>query len=138
MTKRNMYFTVKGTNHVNFNLTKSFKYADFHCKCGGKHPSPMNLDFVFKLEKMQDILGDTFKIAKNINSGFRCEQHNKTVGGSRSSFHLYGKAVDIGTKDSTERYLVCRAAFQIGFGDISVAANFVHIDDRDKKQMRIY
>lgn len=123
---------------MDFNLTKSFKYSDFSCKCGAKHASPMSLDFVFKLQKMQDILGNKFDIASNISSGFRCTEHNKRVGGAKASMHLYGRAVDIEVKDSKLRYLIVEAAQKVGMGDVSLASNFIHIDDRDTKQMRLY
>lgn len=129
---------------MDFPLTKSFKYSDFACKCGGKHASPMSLDFVFKLQKMQDILGDTFDISKNIASAFRCPEHNKQVGGSTprigrmGSMHLYGRAVDISVRDSRIRFAIVEAAFKVGMGDVSLSYNFIHIDDRDQKQMRLY
>jgi uncharacterized protein YcbK (DUF882 family) len=123
---------------MDFNLTKSFKYSHFACKCGAKHPSPMNLEFVFKLQKMQDLLGDRFDISKNISSGFRCSEHNKSEGGAKSSFHLLGRAVDISVSDSKLRYDIARAAYQVGFGDISFAYQFIHVDDRDIKQTRLY
>ena len=123
---------------MDFNLSKNFKYSHFACKCGGKHPSPMNLEFVFKFQKMQDLLGDRFDISKNISSGFRCSEHNKREGGAKGSFHLLGRAVDISVSDSKLRYDIARAAYQVGFGDISFAYQFIHVDDRDIKQTRLY
>lgn len=37
-----------------------------------------------------------------INSGYRCPELNKKVGGSKTSDHLYGYAADITTKDKSE------------------------------------
>lgn len=129
---------------MDFHITKSFKHSDFACKCGRKHASPMSLEFVFKLEKMQNILGDTYNLADNITSGFRCEDHNKTVGGASArngsigSMHLYGRAVDIYCHDSKIRFAIVEAAQKVGMGDVSLSYQFIHVDDRDTKQMRMY
>jgi hypothetical protein len=36
------------------------------------------------------------------------------------------------------RYRILQAAFAVGFGDISVAKTFIHVDDRPFKQARLY
>ena len=36
-----------------------------------------------------------------ITSGYRCEELNRLVGGSKSSAHLYGRAVDFEPRDET-------------------------------------
>ena len=38
---------------------------------------------------------DKYNMAIKINSGYRCEQLNKTIGGSVNSDHMQGKAADI-------------------------------------------
>lgn len=37
-----------------------------------------------------------------VNSGYRCKELNKAVGGASNSDHLYGSAVDIHTKENTK------------------------------------
>ena len=37
-----------------------------------------------------------------VNSGYRCEELNKAVGGARNSFHLSGCAADIDVRDRVE------------------------------------
>src|SRR5699024_4417121 len=73
-----------------FNISKNFKLREFACKDGS------NLVKVDKnlLNKLQ-ALRDRIKRPIIITSGYRTESHNRKVGGSKNSQHLYGKAVDI-------------------------------------------
>ena len=56
------------------------------CHQGGLLP-----DFRERLNNAREIAGVPFVL----NSAFRCEDHNREVGGSSSSSHLVGCAVDI-------------------------------------------
>ena len=44
---------------------------------------------------------DVFNEPITINSSYRCEEHNRSVGGSKTSQHLLGKAADITIKGYT-------------------------------------
>ena len=57
-----------------------------------------------KLETLRENLGFPLKIS----SGFRCEKHNRALGGARESRHLLGLAFDIGTSRMTakEKFLL--------------------------------
>ena len=68
-----------------------------------------------------------------ITSGYRCEKWNRKVGGSPTSSHLKGLAVDIGIDRSRLRYRVIGAAIRLGFHRIGIGTNFIHLDiDRAK------
>lgn len=90
------------------------------CKQGGLLP-----DFRDKLNQAREIAGIPFVL----NSAFRCESHNKDVGGSCTSSHLVGCAVDIRCTDSRDRYLILNALIQVGFNRIGIAKTFIHVDD---------
>jgi len=81
------------------------------------------------LQKARDIARTTFLI----NSGFRTPERNKRVGGSATSSHLKGYAVDIHCNDSYKRHKIIRALLIAGFKRIGIYKTFIHVDnDPDK------
>lgn len=68
-----------------------------------------------------------------LTSGFRCASYNKKIGGSPSSSHLDGLAVDIQATGSHERYHYLRAALACGFSRIGIGKGFIHLDVDDSK-----
>lgn len=92
------------------------------------------------LDMLNDVRG---KFGKPIviNSGYRTEEHNAKVGGkpktetSKGSSHMYGLAVDISCKNSTDRFHLIYLLQETGFQRIGVAGSFIHVDiDFDKSQ----
>ncbi len=70
-------------------LTKNFDSSELDCVCCGA--CNMDPGFMARLQ----VLRDDFGQAITITSGYRCEAHNKAIGGAAKSQHLYGKAADI-------------------------------------------
>lgn len=95
------------------------------CKCGCERNT------------MQQRIVDLFqalrvKLAKplTINSGFRCAEYNKKVGGKPASQHLSGKALDMKlpkdmTADQFEKEME-----SVGFTAIGKYKTFCHGDER--------
>lgn len=54
------------------------------------------------IEAILDPLREWYGKPIRVNSGYRCEALNKAVGGSKSSQHLLGQAVDIDTGSKAE------------------------------------
>lgn len=54
------------------------------------------------IKKVLDPLREWYGKPVYINSGYRCEELNKAVGGVSNSFHLTGCAADIDARDDTE------------------------------------
>ena len=107
----------------------------FECKCGcrGNLIDPRVVTMHQAIEE-ECLMGDL-----PVNSGWRCQKHNKAVGGSPTSSHLRGLAADIGCKSSAQRYELLRAAMHQGVGRIGIGKNFVHIDiDRSKDKRVIW
>lgn len=115
-------------------LTKHFNISEFRCKCGGNHPTKHDRRLTDKLEQLMEAIGADKCI---INSGHRCEAHDKRVGGSGKGQHVYGTAADavffdksgkiIGTK-----YISCKAQ-DLGFpgiANIDRAYTAIHLDVR--------
>ncbi len=70
-------------------LSKNFSSSEFECPhC---HQSPMDPLLISVLQ----IIRDHVKLPIVVNSGYRCPEHNKRVGGVANSQHIFGKAADI-------------------------------------------
>ena len=63
-----------------------------------------------------------------INSGFRCEHHNKAVGGSPNSLHKLGRAADIHVPDNAVRYQILKALFAVEMPRVLIYKTFIHAD----------
>jgi len=99
-----------------------FTLSEFKCPCCGQ--VIIKRELLNLLDKARDIAGIPFKI----NSGYRCEKHNKEVGGKPNSSHLQGYAADISATTSRHRYLIVNALLKAGASRIGIAENFVHVD----------
>lgn len=101
-------------------LTEHFNVSEFRCKCGGTHDTVLNPELPAKLEKLYKALNCSKII---VNSGYRCQSHDKAVGGSGSGHHVYGNAADIVCYDQSGKIIsskkVCCAAQDVGFGGIA-------------------
>lgn len=72
-----------------------FKEKEFACRCCGELPpfARENIEALVRnvLDPVREKLGKPIQV----NSGYRCEKHNKDVGGVRNSQHMKGEAADI-------------------------------------------
>lgn len=111
---------------------KYFKIEEFKCKCGCERAEmmPSTLD---KLDKAREIAGIPFKV----NSGYRCEAHNKAVGGKSEGAHTSGYAIDIEASVSPSRYLILKSLLEAGFNRIGIANGFIHADDDPSKPPKV-
>lgn len=101
-------------------LTRHFNVSEFRCKCGKNHDTVIDGRLTDSLEKLFEALGCSKII---VNSGYRCPDHDRNVGGNGSGPHTKGIAADIVCYDGAGRKLdsrkVCCAAQDIGFGGIA-------------------
>jgi uncharacterized protein YcbK (DUF882 family) len=65
----------------------------------------------------------------HITSSYRSESYNKSVGGSKTSQHLTGNAVDLHCNNGKLRRKIVQNALELGLS-VGVAKNFIHIDNR--------
>ena len=106
---------------------KYFKPQEFAWPCCGV--SLVKRDLVVKLDKIRETVG--FPLI--VTSGYRCSLHNSKIGGVPDSAHVKGLAADIKVTTSRQRFLVVKAALEVGFKRIGLANNFIHLDiDEDK------
>ena len=118
---------------MDYHLTTNFKRNEFVCKCGCDREA-MNKSFLNMIQELRDQLNRPL----TITSGFRCQSHNLSVGGSVSSFHLIGRAADIACYSSHDRYTLLKAAIKLGFGGIGIYPFFVHLDNRIDKTKKLW
>lgn len=104
-------------------MTNYFSLKEQACRCCGE--GRLNPAFLEKLNKAREIAGIPFVL----NSAYRCEKNNEAVGGSDTSSHLDGLAVDIRCTDSVSRYKIVTALLEAGICRIGIGKNFVHCDD---------
>lgn len=100
-------------------ISKNFYLKDFECPCCQRvmlHPT--------LLEKLEQL-----KTTNNIKitSGYRCEKHNKEVGGVKTSKHLKGLACDITCQNLEEIY---EKAKKLNFSYIKIdkLKKYIHLE----------
>jgi len=86
-------------------MTKNFKIDEFKCKgnlkgCKCEMPEDVYKNIQELAENLQ-IIRDELQEPIKINSAYRCENHNRKIGGTSKSQHIKGKAADIVVKNLT-------------------------------------
>lgn len=114
-------------------LSEHFKKKEFACKCGcglGLKDGDVDPKLVEALEDVRTHFGKPVVI----NSGLRCEAHNKKEGGAKASQHLLGTAADIRiagvSPNDVYAYLNEKYTTKYGVGKYRT---FTHIDVRSNK-----
>lgn len=108
----------------NLNLSENFKVKEFKSRTN----TTVFVDFeiVRILQGIRDYLG----VPINVNSGYRTQAHNTSVGGSTNSAHLIGCAADISCK--LPAIEIAKAAYKLYGKGIAIGLhtneNYVHID----------
>jgi uncharacterized protein YcbK (DUF882 family) len=120
-------------------LSRNFSRSEFECKCGCGFFKENPL-LIATLQKIRDYanrksLNET-DIPIFINSGCRCKDHNKAVGGVKNSRHLTGEAADVripGWESERLLNLIKRMALEdriyVGYA-YKIDDTSVHIDVR--------
>lgn len=111
--------------------TKYFKGYEFQCPCCGVEN--MSDRFIEKLTIARHNAGIPFVIS----SGYRCQKHNREVGGVEDSAHTNGFAADIHVHNSRERFLMLKSLFAVGFSRIGIGKDFIHVDDDYSKPRKV-
>jgi len=110
-----------------------FAKEEFKCPCCGL--SYVDDKLIKMLNKARKIAGIPFII----NSGFRCGEHNKNIGGYPTSSHMTGLAADIKCKNSKDRLIMLKALIEAKFNRIGIGNTFIHVDcDNSKTSDRIW
>ncbi|MEO8113738.1 MAG: D-Ala-D-Ala carboxypeptidase family metallohydrolase [Phenylobacterium sp.] len=89
-----------------------------------------------RMEEVRRLLGER---VISVSSGYRCRALNRAVGGSRTSAHLMGHAVDFNCYGYGDSLAICRAIAEsaVVFDQLIEEGNWVHIsfDPRLRRQV---
>jgi len=123
------------SDRLNKNLSLNFKVREFICPCCQEEG--ITDELVIHLQLVHDIL--PIHRIMIITSGFRCEKHNKEIGGVENSAHLKGIAADVRYDDSSHKFMLIEAFLKVGFKRIGIYDSFIHVDlDTSKPQKVIW
>ena len=109
-------------------LSEHFSESEFTCPCCGK--LKFNPRLIELLEQLRWNIGG---YPLYVNSGYRCENHNKHVGGADNSQHLNGNAADISCPKQLSFGQFKWYVDQLPFDGIGIYEfeNFIHVDVRN-------
>ena len=93
----------------------------------------MNTKFLCLLDDLRELVGEPLKV----NSSYRSVAKNQAVGGSPSSFHLSGNAVDLSCGNGSLRLKIVQNALELGLS-VGVNKYFLHVDNRLKQIVFAY
>ena len=134
-------------------MTKNFSRSEFECECGcGEDRISSDLIECLQLAR------DSFGRGITINSGCRCPQRNKEVGGSSTSSHLLKTrdvngngwsggvqetcvAADLKATNSKDRFQLISVLIESGIRRIGIGKDFLHVDidpEKDKEVAWLY
>ena len=74
---------------------KNFRINEFVCRCGCEMPPEARQNIEALVANVLDPVRESYGKPIYVNSGYRCEAHNRKVGGVIRSQHLVGEAADI-------------------------------------------
>ena|SRR5690554_4314680 len=114
---------------IDWREVRHFRRAEFG-HSGDVEPCP---ELVRILDEAREAVGRPFVI----NSGIRTPERNRAVGGSETSSHLTGHAVDIRCPDVRFRFLALRALIDAGAERIGIGRTFIHVDTDPGKSQEV-
>ena len=108
-----------------------FRRDEFRCPCGkcGGFPVEPDEKMVRTVDAIRAKLGKPIGIVDSGGSGVRCPEHNATVGGVATSYHLKGMAADLHCATATPAEMKKAAEAVMGkTGGIGLYGWGIHVD----------
>ena len=117
-------------------ITDHFSWEEAKCRCGqctGWGGNAVESEIVETAHWAEEVRAALGNLPMRVNSWYRCERHNREIGGAASSQHLLGKAIDFGIKTlspaTVQKMLIARWPDLVrGLGSYR---GWSHIDRRD-------
>lgn len=118
-------------------MTKNFSKEEFDCNDGSEMPINIYHNMV-KVANQLQVLRDLINKPIQINSAWRSEEYNLSIGGVKDSQHIMGRAADIAIKGmpSLEVFNTIERLIEQGDmlqGGLGLYDSFVHYDIRSTK-----
>ena len=118
-------------------MTKNFSKEEFDCNDGSEMPINIYHNMV-KVANQLQILRNHLGKPIQINSAWRSEEYNASIGGVKDSQHIMGRAADITVRDlnPTEVYNTIEELIEKGDmlqGGLGLYDTFVHYDIRGER-----
>jgi len=105
---------------------KWFKKEDFLCRCGKcEMPAEVEGNLMALVENVLEPAREKLGGPIIVNSGYRCERHNRDVGGVANSQHLRGEAADIRCADNKRLAKIIVEADR--FDQLIIYPTFIHV-----------
>lgn len=112
---------------MNYEIAKNLWRQEVECPIC--HNAGMHSELLKAWESLREQHDDKIRVV----SGFRCRRKNEQVGGSPTSQHLRGKALDLGVSTIDPFHpLVIRRIIRAGFKGIGRGNGKLHVDVRPK------
>ena len=112
---------------------KHFKISEFDSPDEVGSGERMDAEVLQMIDKARTIFGKPIRI----NSGVRTIAHNEKVGGSKSSSHLKGYAIDVSCDNSADRFRLVEILMLVGFNRLGIAKTFIHVDNDPNKSKNV-
>lgn len=118
-------------------MTKNFTKEEFDCNDGSEMPINVYHNIV-KVANQLQVLRDELGKPIQVNSAWRSEEYNASIGGVKNSQHIMGRAADIVIKGMTPIEVSKIIEELISKGDmlqggLGIYSSFVHYDIRGEK-----
>ena len=124
-------------------ISKNFSYREFEASNKADEKGICNVIMTFEVRDAVKALVDTvlqplrdaWGKPLHINSGYRCQELNKEVGGMPTSQHVKGEAADVACDKPVELARLA-AAMHLPYDQMILYPTFVHFSHRLKGQQR--
>ena len=124
-------------------ISKNFSYREFEASNKADEKGICNVITSFEVRDAIKALVDTvlqplrdaWGKPLHINSGYRCQELNREVGGMPTSQHVKGEAADVACDKPVELARLA-AAMCLPYDQMIIYPTFVHISHRLKGQQR--
>lgn len=93
----------------------------------------MDPAFITMLDKARELAEVPF----SLSSAYRCDKHNKAVGGVPESAHTKGRAVDIIARSGFQKWRIVGGLKKAGFVRIGISKDFIHTDNSPDKPQHV-